>query len=63
MLSLRLPEPLIERIDRLAADEGVDRTEWCAQRLSRAALTSSAAPRTIVGSNRPQADESGGADD
>lgn len=41
MLSLRVPGQLVERIDRLAAEEGIDRTEWCSQALARQALTAS----------------------
>lgn len=47
MVAVRLDEQLADRIDRLAAAEGVTRTEWCAQTLARRALTSagSASPQ------------------
>lgn len=69
MMSLRLPGPLIERIDRLAAVEGVSRTEWCSQAIARQALTSSGAAvvdgmgrRTMVGSARAQGGDEPGDD-
>lgn len=46
MISLRLPPSLVSRIDRLAEGEGITRTEWIGQTLSREALRAAAHPQT-----------------
>jgi hypothetical protein len=55
MLSLRLPPALADRIDRLAAGDGVTRTEWCSQALARQALRGASSPSPVDSVDKPQA--------